>query len=107
MTPNVQEKINRLGLMEQTLSNLLAQKQQFQAQLIEVESALVELEKANSAYKIIGSIMVASDKKSLITDLNEKKEIFSARVKVLEKQEQQFKDQATKIQQELMKDSKK
>ena len=100
------ENIQQLQILEQSLHNVLVQKQQFQAQLIEIESALVELEKSNVSYKIIGNIMVASNKEDLKKDLEEKKEVFSARVKILEKQEQKFKEEAQKLQKELMKEIK-
>jgi len=38
------------------MQNVLMQKQQFQAQLMEIDSALSELEKTNEAYKIVGNI---------------------------------------------------
>ncbi len=99
--------IRQLQILEQSLNSIHSQKQQFQAQVIEVESAISELDKTNTAYKIIGNIMVASDKKQLLVDLKEKKELFASRVKVLETQEKQYREQATKVQEELMKDSKK
>jgi prefoldin beta subunit len=100
------ENLKQLQMLEQSLHNVHHQKQQFQGQLIEVESALVELDKANVSYKIVGNIMINASKPELKKDLEEKKELFSARLKVLDKQEQKFKEEATKLQQQLMKEMK-
>src|SRR5512135_1857426 len=82
---NHTEEIRKLQLLEQSLHSILMQKQQFQAQLLEVESALSELDKTSSAYKIVGNIMVASKKEDLKKDLETKKEIFSTRMKAMDK----------------------
>lgn len=103
----IEQKINQLQLIEQSLQNLLMQKQQLQLQLVEIESALKELEKAKEAYKIISSIMVSSKKEELKKDLSSKKEMADMRVKNLEKQENQLKEKATKLQAEVMKNIKK
>ena len=102
MTKETQEKIGQLQLIEQNMQNMMAQKQQFQAQMVEIESALKELKNSKTAYKIVGNIMVSSDRESLEKDLNEKKEMMELRIKALEKQEEQVKEKAQKIQQEVM-----
>lgn len=102
-----EQKIKQLQLLEQSLHSVIMQKQQFQAQLIEVESALAELVKTNNAYKIVGNIMVASNKADLKKDLEEKKELFSARVNLLDKQEQKMREEAGKLQKEFVKEMKK
>jgi prefoldin beta subunit len=102
MTKETQEKIGQLQMIEQNLQNLLAQRQQFQAQMVEIESALRELETSKTAYKIVGNIMVSSDKESLQKDLKEKKEMAEIRIRTLEKQEKQLKEKAQKIQQEVL-----
>ena len=103
----IERKINQLQLVEQSLQNLLMQKQQLQLQLVEIESALKELETAREAYKIISNIMVSSKKEDLKKDLNSKKEIAEMRVKNLEKQEDQLKEKAKKLQSEVIKNIKK
>jgi len=103
---DVQEKINRLSMMEQSLQQFLAQKQQLQAQLLEHESALEELEKTDSAYRIVGNIMVAADKKELKEDLDRKKELVELRIKTLEKQEDKMRAETQSLQEEVMKQMK-
>ena len=98
-----EEHIRQLNFLEQSMQSVYMQKQQFQAQLVEIESALIELNKTTSAYKIIGNIMVASNKEDLKKDLQDKKEVFTARINVLEKQEEKFKADAQELQKEIMK----
>jgi prefoldin beta subunit len=102
----VQEKITQLQTIEQNMQHLLQQRQQFQMQLMEVESALEELGKTDKAYKIVGNIMVASEKGSLEKDLQDKKERVSLRIKSVEKQENKLKDQAKDLRETVMKEMK-
>ena len=62
---DAEKKLGQLQLLEQSMQNLLMQKQQFQLQQVEIESALKELEKTKEAYKIVGNIMVLSKKEDL------------------------------------------
>lgn len=80
------------------------QKQQFQLQQVEIESALKELEKVDEAYKIVGNIMVLSKKDDLKKDLDSKKDVMELRVKTMEKQEDQLREKASKLQNELLKE---
>jgi prefoldin beta subunit len=102
MADETQEKIGKLQMLEQSMQTFLMQKQQFQAQLIEIESALKELKDAKTVYKITGNIMIDADKASLEKDLQEKKEKFELRIKTLEKQEAEIKKKATSMQAEVM-----
>ncbi len=100
----IQEKINQLSTMEQSLQTFLAQKQAFQAQLLEIKSALEELNKTEKAYKIVGNVMVDANKSDLINELNQKKEIIDLRIKTLEKQEVKMRDKTSELQSEVMKE---
>ena len=102
-----QQKIAQLQLIEQNMQNLLQQKQAFSNQLNEINSALEELNKTDNAYKIVGNIMVKSDKIELNKDLEGKKEIAELRIKSIEKQENLLKDKASKIQKEVLENMKK
>lgn len=98
--------INQLQLLQQNLQNILLQKQQFQKQLSEIDSALNELKDSSNVYKIIGNIMVASKKPELQKDLQQKKEIIDLRLKNFEKQEQTLKQKAEELQQKMMEELK-
>jgi prefoldin beta subunit len=101
---DVQEKINRLSTMEQSLQSFLAQKQAFQSQLLEVNSALEELKKTDKAYKIVGNVMVSTDKAKLVEELQSKKEMLDIRIKTLEKQEAKTREKTSELQSEVMKE---
>lgn len=107
MSKETEQRIAQLQLMEQSLQNLMVQKQQFQAQLMEIESALEELAKTDSAYKIVGNIMVKNTKEELDKDLKSKKEMIEIRIKTLEKQEKQIKEKVSTTKEEVMKKLKK
>ncbi|MFH2028246.1 MAG: prefoldin subunit beta [Nanoarchaeota archaeon] len=107
VSKETEEKINQLQLFEQSLQNLLVQKQQFQSQLVEISSAVTELESSNESYKIIGNIMVSSKKDDLKKELETKKETLNIRIKTLEKQENSIKEKAQKLQSDVMEEMKK
>jgi prefoldin beta subunit len=102
ISQETQESISKLQIIEQNVQALLMQKQQFQAQLFEVESALKEIEKTEDTFKIIGNVMIKADKAALKTELNSKKEIIDLRLKNIDKQEKQMKDKAETLQKEVM-----
>ena len=102
LSKDAQESIQRLQMMEQNMQSLNMQKQQFQAQLFEIEGALKELETSPVAYKIVGGIMIGTEKSSLQAELKGRKELFELRVQTLEKQEKQLKEKAKKLQEEVM-----
>lgn len=96
-------KINQLQILEQNIQNFLAQKQVFQSQLLEVDNALTELENTKGqVYRITGNIMVASTKETLNKDLQNRKEVLGLRIKSFEKQENQLKEKASKLQSEVL-----
>jgi len=101
-----QEKIGELQIAEQNLQSFLMQKQNFQTQLVEVDSALSDLEKSKDSFKIIGNIMVKAEKKELKKELEEKKTILELRIKNIEKQEDKIREKASKLQEEVMKEMK-
>ncbi len=97
-----EQKINELQMLEMNMQQFARQKQQFQAQLMEIESALNELSSTDSAYKIVGNIMVKSTKEDLNKDLASKKEMLELRIKSIEKQESAIKQKAEKLQKEVL-----
>ena len=106
ISKETEQQISQLQLFEQSLQNILMQKQQFQSQSMEIESALKELEKKEKENKIVGNIMVSSKKEDLKKDLESKKEIVDLRVKTIEKQENSIREKAKKIQEEVSKNIK-
>lgn len=102
MDKDAQSKIQQLQLLEQNMQNFLMQKQQLQQQLMEIESALEELDKTKKAYKIIGNIMVASESDELKTDLTQKKDTLNLRLKSIQKQEDKLKEKSQALQSEVL-----
>lgn len=103
MSKEAENKVAQLQIIEQNIQNILMQKQGFQSQLIEVENALEEIEKTKGkVYRIVGPIMVASNIDDVKKELNSKKEVTELRIKSAEKQEEQLKEKASKIQSEVL-----
>jgi len=108
LPPQVQERLLRLQQLQQTLQSVLAQKQQVEIELTEIEQALGELQKTSDEvviYKAIGTLLVKAEKAKITVDLNERKELLNTRATVLGKQEErirtQLKDLQAKLQQDL------
>ncbi len=102
MDKETQDKINQLQMYEQSLQNILMQKQQFQAQLQELESAMKEMQDSPQAYKIIGNIMVESNKENLEEELRSKRSSAELRIKTLEKQEENIRHKTKDLQADVM-----
>ena len=104
ISKETQEKIQQLQIFEQNLQNLLLQKQAFQFELNETENALNEVKKTkDEIYKLIGQVMLKANKNDIEKELQQKKDILNLRIKSIEKQESQFKEETEKIRQEVMK----
>tara|TARA_B100000029_G_scaffold154670_1_gene149946 strand:+ start:895 stop:1278 length:384 start_codon:yes stop_codon:yes gene_type:complete len=108
MPPWLQEQIAKMQQSQQNLQSILMQKQQVEMENVESDKALEELKKASdddNVYKYAGSILIKSDKKSLIDELEEKKELAKTKSTVLAKQEERLKtslqEQEQKIQEML------
>lgn len=99
-----QEKIQQLTLLEQNLGNILLQKKQLNMQIMEVNSALKELESSSESYQIIGNIMLKKDSQRVKEDLNSKKEHLELKIKTIEKQESTLKEKFKSLQEEITKD---
>ena len=98
------EKIQEMQILEQNLQSLTMQKQTFQLEFNEVTNAISELNKADEeVYRILGGIMIKSDKKSLLVELEEKNKILELRVSSIEKQEQLLEKKADELRKDLTK----
>lgn len=102
MQKETEKKIAQLQLIEQNLQNALMQKQRFQAELLETENALKEIDGAEEVYKIVGNIMLSKKKEDLKKELNSKKEVISIRIKNLEREESKAKEKASTLQKEVI-----
>ena len=103
--PWLQEQIAKLQQTQQNLQMTVSQKQQLEFENIETEKSLEELKKVSdddAVFKFAGTILVKSNKQTLLEDLEEKKELIKTRTTVLSKQEDKLKtslkEQESKIQ---------
>ncbi len=102
------KKLHEMQLVEQNLQNILLQKQAFQMELSETDSALKEIENSgDEVFKIVGQLMVKTDKKKLKEELENKNKLLNLRLKTLEKQETFLVEHLDKIRDEMLKKSKK
>ena len=109
--PFVQEQLAKFQQTQQNFQSILMQKQQLESQKLETEKALEELKKAGddeAVFKHAGTIMIKSNKKDLLEELEEQMELAKTKASLLAKQEERLKvtlqEQETKIQ-EMMKGS--
>ena len=109
LPPFVQEQLAKFQQTQQNFQSIQMQKQQLESEKHETEKALEELKKASddeSVFKHAGSIMIKSNKKDLIEELEEQVELAKTKSSLLIKQEERLKttlkEQETKIQ-EMMK----
>lgn len=102
-----EDKLQELQILEQSLNNTLLQKQMLQMELSESESALREIETSrDEVFKVVGQIMIKTDKEKVNTDISNKKKLIELRMKSLEKQETTLASKMEEVRDELMKSQK-
>jgi prefoldin beta subunit len=98
-----ESKIQEMQFIEQNLQSILMQKQSFQMELGENSAALREIEKAgDEVYKIIGQLMIKSDKNKIIEELKNKEKLLDVRLKSLETQEESLLAQSKTIRKQII-----
>ena len=112
LPPFVQEQLAKFQQTQQNFQSILMQKQQLESEKHETEKALEELKKAGDdelVFKHAGSIMIKSNKKDLIEELEEQIELAKTKSSLLVKQEERLKttlkEQETKIQEMIQNSS--
>lgn len=98
-----ENKIQELQLLEQSLQNTLMQKQAFQMELSETQAALGELKNSgDEVFKIIGQLMIRSEKSKITDDLENKEKILNLRISTLEKQENSLTEKFEDLRKEIL-----
>ncbi len=100
MEPNlsqyIQNQLRQAQQMESQIEQVANQKYQLDVRIKELEKTLKELESVKEGtpvYKSVGNILYqVDDKKKLIDDLSEQKELSEIRIKTLEKQQKTLED---------------
>ena len=92
-----------MQILEQNLQNLMFQKQAFQMELSETQAALREIENSgDEVYKIIGQLMIKSEKNKVKDELLNKEKIIELRIKSIEKQEDSFAEKLEELREEFL-----
>ena len=95
MPPWLQEQIGKLQQSQQNLQSIMTQRQHLEMEKAETEKAIDELKKVadgDSVFKQAGTVLIKSDKKTILDELEEKIELAKTRSTVLEKQEVRVKE---------------
>ena len=104
LPPQLQEQLLRLQQLQQTLQIVVSQRQQLELEGSEIDRALEEMNKIgddNLVYKSIGSLLIKSERKKLIEELHERRELVNTRIKVLTRQQSRAEDRAKELQQSI------
>ncbi|MBN2335307.1 prefoldin subunit beta [Candidatus Bathyarchaeota archaeon] len=107
LPPQVQERLQRLQQLQNTMQQLLSQKQRIEMEMMESDKALEALGEVPDdakVYKSVGAVLVQRDRDRVVKELNERKEFLDMRAKVLQKQEDKTKEKLTGLQETLQKE---
>ena len=91
-----------ISTVEQTLQNLLLQKQTINSQINELSLALKELEHSSDSYRLLGNILIKTDNESLKKQLENDLNALQLRLKSIEKQEVSLTEKMRSLQQDLL-----
>ena len=102
--PWLKEQISRLQQLQQNLQAIMMQKQQIEAESIEIDKATEELKKIEEAdivYMIVGPLLIKTKKTDTLKELEEKKELSNTRLMVLGKQETRVKENLKEVENKI------
>jgi len=93
-------------MYQQQLQATIAQKDNINFQMMEINKAIEEIEKikgTKSIYKIVGPILIKSEKAEVTKDLKSRQSAMELQGKTLEKTEQKLKARFEEVSQKLSK----
>lgn len=97
------EKFQELQMLEQNLQNIMMQKQSFQMELSETQSALGEIKNSkDDVFKIVGQLMIKTEKSKITDELSSKEKIIEMRLRKMEQQESVFMEKLEKLREEVI-----
>ena len=102
--PWLREQLARLQQLQQNLQAVMIQKQQLEAESVEIEKATEELKKSEQAeavYKSVGPLMIKTKKDDTLKELDEKKDLANTRLVVLGKQETRVKENLKEVENKI------
>ncbi|RFA96903.1 prefoldin subunit beta [Pyrobaculum aerophilum] len=105
--PSLQDLVNRFNQAQAQLQNVLLRKQQYEAELKEVEKAISEIERLPQDAKIfknVGNFLVPQSRDVALQELRDRKELLELHVKTLTRQESMLREQLDKLREEINKE---
>ena len=102
--PWLREQLARLQQLQQNLQAIMIQKQQLEAESVEIEKATEELKKSEQdeeVYKSVGPLLIKTKKDDTLKELDEKKDLANTRLVVLGKQETRVKENLKEVENKI------
>ena len=102
--PWLREQLARLQQLQQNLQAIMMQKQQLEAESVEIEKATEELKKSEqdeAVYKSVGPLMIKTKKDDTLQELDEKKDLANTRLVVLGQQEPRVKEKLKEVENKI------
>ncbi|MCS7116460.1 MAG: prefoldin subunit beta [Nitrososphaerales archaeon] len=102
--PWLREQLVRFEQLQQNLQAILLQKQQVELELAGIEKAISELKKIGPndvVYKSAGPLLIRVKRDSILSELEEKRELANTRVMVLAKQESRVRESVRELQMKI------
>lgn len=107
LPPSLQDLVNRFQQAQNQLQSVLLRKQQYEAELRDVEKALGEIEKLSQdakVYKSVGNFLLQTNRDAALQELRERKELLELHIKTLSRQESMLREQLDKLRDDINKE---
>src|SRR5437867_9767704 len=102
--PWIRKQLTRMQKLKQNLQAIMMQKQQLEAESVEIERATEELKKLEPdevVYKSVGPLLLKTKKDDTLKELDEKKDLSNTRLVVLGKQETRVKENLKEVENKI------
>ncbi len=96
-----ERQIQEIQILEQNLHNLLLQKQAFQMEISETQAAKKEIKNSEDVFKVIGQLMIKTEKEKVEEELLNKEKLLNLRIKSIEKQETSLAEKLDSLRKEV------
>lgn len=99
LSPQQRHALTQVNIYQQQIQVLMAQRQQMEMQLKEIEVAHEELQKEEIAevYKAIGPALIKKKKEAVVEDLEEAKKKIKTRIQTIKSQEKKLRDKMKEL----------
>jgi prefoldin beta subunit len=99
-----QQGVTQLQNIQRQLQLYGSQRQRMEIEVVQMDSALTELNKASGkVYKSIGTVLIEDKPASLRGDLVKRREDYNLKIETLKKQEKRLQDKGEELQKKLQK----